>query len=240
MISLNANVEPARTNNPVGERGMRVVLADDHDLVRDGLKPYIAEVADNVDVAEASSLDEVLDADTSDGPPGLILLDLNMPGMDGPESVSKVRKAFPEVPIVVISGHFDSEIISISLKNGANGFVPKTTRGKSLISALRLVLDGETYIPPAMVSGEVGRGSGEKIGGGHSLQLASDNVLAKLSEREMSILKLLIEGKTNKEIARELDLQEITIKVHLRNAYRKIGASNRADAVRIAFKSGWQ
>lgn len=218
---------------------MKVLLADDHDLVRDGLRPYIEKLEDGVIISEAGTLDEVLAVSSDAVSPDVILLDLHMPGMQGLNSITQVGDAFPNSPIVVISGHFDSDVITGSLQRGAKGFVPKTTRGKSLLSALRLVLDGETYVPPAMVSGEASEMSSEYMSGPPD-SYGKDNVLAKLSAREMSILRLLIDGQTNKEIARELGLQEITIKVHLRNAYRKIGASNRADAVRISFQHGWQ
>lgn len=216
---------------------MKILLADDHDLVRDGLKPYLEQLEDSVTIIEAGSLEGVLNVAEEDSELDLILLDLHMPGMDGLNSIAKVVETFDGVPLVVISGYFDGDVITGSIQRGARGFVPKTARGKSLISALRLVLDGETYVPPAMVSGESGGNATEP---GPPKAIDEENVLSKLSAREMSILKLLIDGKTNKEIARELDLQEITIKVHLRNAYRKIGASNRADAVRIAFQCGWQ
>ena len=217
---------------------MKVLLADDHDLVRDGLRPYIEQLDSDVSIEEAGSLDEVLRVAEVTPNPNLILLDLNMPGMQGLNSISQVSETFPESPIVVISGHFDNDVITGALQRGARGFVPKTARGKSLLSALKLVLEGETYVPPAMLAGDAGA-SAEPLPGAAPAPI-EDTVLAKLSAREMSILRLLIDGKTNKEIARELDLQEITIKVHVRNAYRKIGASNRADAVRIAFQNGWQ
>lgn len=217
---------------------MNILLADDHDLVRDGLRPFLEQLENDVSVTEASSLDEVLACSKDRDNLDLILLDLYMPGMDGLNSVSKVSGEFKGCPIVVISGHYDNEVITGAIQNGARGFVPKTARGKSLLSALRLVLEGETYVPPAVVSGEQ---SSMPPGQARASQqkFDADNVLSKLSARELSVLRLLIDGMTNKEIARELDLQEITIKVHLRNAYRKIGASNRADAVRIAFQQGW-
>lgn len=218
---------------------MQVLLADDHDLVRDGLKPYIEKLDEAVNIREAGTFEEVVTKSDEEADPDIILLDLHMPGMQGLNSIPKVKDTYPTSPIVVISGHFDSDVISGSLEKGASGFIPKTTRGQSLLSALRLVLEGETYIPPALVSGETGGGAGERLPG-RPAAFGQDNVLSKLSARETSILKLLIDGLTNKKIARELDLQEITIKVHLRNAYRKIGATNRADAVRIAFQHGWQ
>ncbi|MHB1207171.1 MAG: response regulator transcription factor [Rhodospirillaceae bacterium] len=207
---------------------MRIILADDHQLVRDGLKPYLERLAEKVDVLEVSSLDEALLLAPPKEAVNLVLLDLGMPGMNGVGGVARAVAAFPGVPVVVISGHYEAPYVRGALENGALGFIPKTTSGKSMVSALKLVLDGETYVPPLLIDAK------------SSEVLSADNPLSKLSTRELEILRLLIDGNTNKEIARALELQEMTIKVHLRNAYRKIGAGNRADAVRIAFQHGWE
>ena len=202
------------------------------------MRGYLADLAADVDVFEADSLTAALDLKDQAASPDLVLLDLQMPGMDGLEGIARAKAAFGDAPIVIISGFFDKRTVTAALEHGASGFVPKTASGKSLIHALRLILDGETYVPATILTD-----------GGPTLpQLQpktpetfdDSNPLSKLSAREMDILKHLIDGKSNKEIARILDLQEITIKVHLRNTYRKIGASNRADAVRIAFQHGWQ
>ena len=206
------------------QASLRVVLADDHDLIRDGLQPYLERLADVVEVLEATTFQEVVKYAQSEPPIGLILLDLQMPGMNGAASVADVCKVFPGIPVVVISGSSDNNTITAALGFGASGFIPKTTRGKSLVAALKMVLSGENYVPPLML-----RQGFEQ----------SDHPLSKLSGREAATLRLLMGGKTNKEIARDMELQEITVKVHLRSIFRKIGAANRTDAVRIAMLQGW-
>ncbi|MBL8643546.1 MAG: response regulator transcription factor [Rhodospirillaceae bacterium] len=210
---------------------MRVILADDHSLVRDSLRQYVGLLADGVDIIEAGGLDEVMAFAGRQPAPDLILLDLHMPGMNGVASIADVRRAFASPPIVIISGNIDSSVIAGALRNGANGYIPKTMPGKSLVTALRLVLNGETYVPIALIEqGAVASSAVPAV----AAPAQPQSGLSILSARESAVLRLLIAGKSNKEIARELDLQEVTVKVHLRNVYRKIRAANRTEAVRIA------
>lgn len=209
------------------DTNMRIVLADDHRLVRDGLKPFLRELEATVEVVDAASADEALAAAGQGDPPQLILLDLNMPGMDGLAGLARLRTRCPGVPIVILSGDVSRALVTEAVQAGAAGYIPKTIGGPGLVNALRLVLGGETYLPPSALDAD-------------PVPAAPPGAaLGSLSERERVVLGLLIRGLTNKEIAREVDLAEITIKIHLRNVYRKIGASNRAQAVRIAMSAGW-
>lgn len=220
---------------------MRIIVADDHSLMRDILRQYLQALSETLDIVEASSLPEVLDRRSDAAQPDLVLLDLQMPGMDGLHSVAEVRRTFPECPIVVISANEDPKTIRDAIQAGANGYIPKTTRGKSVVTALKLVMAGEIYVPPTLLS-DMGMSLAEPDRASAGAPGAPANAaggFAKLSDREVAVLRLLIEGKTNKEIGRDLALQEVTVKVHLRNIYRKIGATNRADAVRLAFQAGW-
>ncbi|MDX2144480.1 MAG: response regulator transcription factor [Rhodospirillaceae bacterium] len=211
---------------------LRILFADDHALLREGLRPFLEQIAEDTDVREADALDAALACFKGSEPPQLILLDLNMPGMDGIQGIARARKTYPDAKVVVISGYFDKRIITTVLKAGVDGFIPKTSSGRTLRNALRLVLDGERYLPTNLLES-----------GSSTLALAAliadgtnDGPWDKLTPREGDILRLLVDGKTNKEIARVLGLNEVTVKGHLRNAYRKIGANNRADAVRIALQ----
>lgn len=208
---------------------MRILVADDHNLVRDGLKPFLYELDGDAEILDASNFDEALTTAKATEGLGLVLLDLKMPGMNGLQGVELMRRARPGVPVVILSGHVERDEVLAAVRAGANGYIPKTISGSALINALRLVLAGESYLPPSIL-----------LESGAPERKAPASPLATLSVREREILGYLIEGQTNKEIARRLDLQEITIKIHLRNVYRKIGAVNRAQAVRIALSSGWQ
>lgn len=217
---------------------MQILVADDHKLVRDGLKPFLLELAPDAEILDAANMDEAMAASEGKTNLGLILLDLMMPGMDGLKGLALLKTKFPKVPVVIVSGFSSRDHVVAAVQAGAAGFIPKTVSGTAMVNALRLVLSGEKYLPsstffddPANQMSMPSMGAPRVVG--------TPPPFDKLSRREAEILSLLVEGRTNKEIAIALDLQEITIKVHLRNVYRKIGAANRAQAVRIAMSSGW-
>ncbi|CAA7611301.1 response regulator transcription factor [Magnetospirillum sp. UT-4] len=215
---------------------MQILVADDHKLVRDGLKPFLHELDPSAEILDAATLDEALEAAGKATSLGLVLLDLMMPGMDGLKGLETIRGRHPTVPVVIVSGFTTRDHVVSAVQAGAAGFIPKTVSGSAMVNALRLVLSGEKYLPSSTFFDDPGSqmpmpGSGRPSG--------TPAPFDKLSRRESEILALLVDGRTNKEIAISLDLQEITIKVHLRNVYRKIGAANRAQAVRIAMSSGW-
>lgn len=217
---------------------MQILVADDHKLVRDGLKPFLQELDPGVEILDAANIDEAMVAAAGADRLGLILLDLMMPGMDGLKGLEALKAKCPTIPVVIVSGFSSRDHVVAAVQAGAAGFIPKTVSGTAMVNALRLVLSGEKYLPSSTFFDDP------------SNQMAMPTPTPakpagvpppfdKLSRREAEILALLVEGRTNKEIAICLDLQEITIKVHLRNVYRKIGAANRAQAVRIAMSSGW-
>ncbi len=210
---------------------MRVLIADDHDLIRDGVKPFLEVLDDHVEISEAGNLPEALDSAGREPRPDLVLLDLKMPGMNGLQGIEKMVAMAPDARVVVISGFYNRSDILGAIEKGAVGYIPKTMTGKSLVNALKLVLAGEVYLPAKILEAQ-----GQEANGAAS---GNDGVLSQLTSRERDILGRLIEGRTNKEIGRSLGVQEITVKVHLRNVYKKLGANNRAAAVRIALNSGW-
>ncbi len=216
---------------------MRIVLADDHGLIRDGIKPFLFELGEGVTVLEAADFDAALALAEEREAPDLVLLDLKMPGMNGFSGLEAMTRRFPSVPVVIMSGYFDRKDVLGALDSGAAGYIPKTMSGPAMLNALRLILSGEKYLPSSAFSDDGNGGNAPRP----EVPAAGvkNESLSALTAREMEILKLLIEGKTNKQIARDLDLQEITIKIHVRNVYRKINASNRAQAVSIALRSGW-
>ena len=208
-----------------------ILVADDHELIREAVKPYLLQLVENPKLVEASSYGEAFEVcsrlKAEDAQVILVLLDLTMPGAaDGDAflGLRKIKQILPSAPVVIFSGTEDPAAISEALRNGAQGFIPKSTRGRSLVNALRLVLAGEIYVPPVMATAAA-----------DAAQAANaPSSSEELSARELESLRMLVRGMSNKEIARELGLQAVTVKFHLRKAYRKIGATNRVDAVRIA------
>jgi two-component system, NarL family, nitrate/nitrite response regulator NarL len=212
----------------------RILFADDHNLVREALLPFLQRLTDETEVREADNLDGALEMFSETETPDLILLDLNMPGMDGYAGIGRARAQYPAAKVAVISAYFDVRTVTSAIDAGAHGFIPKTSTRTAMMQALRLILAGDIYVPPGMMDAKA---PAFPAGLGELESPGPDSPWAKLTPREADALRLLIDGKTNKEIARELGLNEITIKGHLRNTYKKIGAGNRADAVRIAFSS---
>jgi DNA-binding NarL/FixJ family response regulator len=195
---------------------LRVLIADDHPLVRDALARTVAELDAQVQVQQAGTLDGLLELARA-GSADLALLDLNMPGMDGVAGLARVRAAAPSLPVVVASGQEDAATIRAVLAGGAVGFIPKSERPEVLLSALRLVLAGGTYVPARLV---------EVAAPGARIASASD-----LTPRQHDVLRLLLRGEPNKLIARELGLTEGTVKIHIAAILRALHVRNRTEAV---------
>ena len=122
---------------------MHILVADDHNLVRDGLKPFLYELDPDATILDAGNFDDALATAKATDELGLVLLDLKMPGMNGLQGVELMRRARPNVPVVILSGHVEREEVLAAVRAGANGYIPKTISGAALINALRLVLGGE-------------------------------------------------------------------------------------------------
>lgn len=205
---------------------MQVLIADDHGLFREMLAKAIKELSDSVEVLHAGDLARTLDLARETDKLDLLLLDLRMPGMNGLAGLKLVRDARPDVPVVILSGETDPDMIRASLQAGSAGFIPKTTRIAALVNALRLVLSGETYVPPAALPISAA-GEGRPPKG-----------LDTLTPRERDVLHHLVGGHSNKEIGHRLHVEEVTVAVHLRAIFRKLGVKNRTQAVRTALRLG--
>jgi two-component system nitrate/nitrite response regulator NarL len=208
---------------------VRIIFADDHEVVRHGLRFYLERLGENVEIVEAGTFEEAF-AKAIDGPaPALIVLDLRLPDIEGMNGLERMRARFPRVPTVVLSGELSQSRIKEALNRGAAGYLPKTLGGRAMLSALELVLAGETFVPSLALSENDGSGG----------QADPNAPLATLTPREREVLAHLVEGQANKEIARALDIKEITVKVHLTKLFRKLNATNRTQAARIALDRGF-
>lgn len=216
---------------------MEVIFADDHVLVRESIAENLRRIEPITTVKEVSSLEEALAAVSPRA--GLVLLDLQMPGMNGLEGLDRMIQMAGTTPIVVMSGFIDKRTVTAVLDRKVSGFIPKTASGKTLRRAIQTVLDGERYIPSILLDGADDGSSPPLAPGRQPSEPASDSPFRKLTEREREIIKLLVAGRSNKQIGLQLGLQEITVKIHVRNAYRKIGAVNRADAVRLSYEQSF-
>lgn len=198
---------------------MRILLADDHSLIRDTLSAFIS-TADGYEVVAAGTLEEAVNLADDGQTFDLVVLDYDMPGMHGLEGLKRMIRHPDIEKVALISGVVRKDVAEEALALGAAGFLPKTLKPKSLLNALRFMAMGEVYAPLAFMTQE------------HSEP--DHPVLAKLSSREREVLKGVRAGKSNKQIARDLDLAEPTIKLYLKTLYRKLGVSNRTQAALLA------
>ena len=203
---------------------MRILIADDHDLLGETLSMFLASEG-SIDTALASTLDDALGLIQSEEKFDLIMLDYNMPGMAGLNGLKRAMEASGGSPVALMSGIASRSVAEEALAFGAAGFVPKTLAAKTLVNAVRFMAMGEKYAPIDFMTAD-------------DPTVAPNPLAQKLSRRELQVLEGLSKGKSNKEIARDLDLQEPTIKLHVKTLYRKVGAANRTQAALIAKEEG--
>ena len=202
------------------------VIADDHGMDRMGLAFTLKDRLGFDAVEEAASLDEALARLGEAGDIALALFDLSMPGMQSAASLAAVRECYPDLPMAVVSGSENRADVLAALAAGVNGFVPKGLRDDDLVAALETILSGAIYVPSSLA-----QATGA---GGDAAQAAGAFDLARLTPRQRDVLGLVVEGRSNKEIARALDLGHGTVKIHLAAVFRHLGVSNRAAAAAVA------
>ncbi len=208
---------------------MKVMLVDDHVLFRQGM----IHLLDGLDGAlEFIEADTVTAALAHPGPIDLVLLDMHLRGPRGTDAVAEMRTGLPAATIVVVSGDEDPTLIRRCIELGASGFIPKSSTQSVLISALRLVLAGGVYLPSLVLM------TSNAPGALAEPATRDSQDLARLSPRQLEVLRLAIRGKANKVIAREMDLSEGTVKQHLSAAFRALGVANRTQAVYRAAELG--
>jgi two-component system nitrate/nitrite response regulator NarL len=208
---------------------MHLLIADDHHLLRDTLEALLRDMFDDINVLHAASLSEAVEAARKANALDLVLLDLKMPGMNGLMGIAALRSQCPNVPVVIISGDEHPDTVRAALQAGAAGFIPKTMHGRPMLNALQLVLSGARYVPDLTLESN----------SRSSTSLPASDGAEGLTRREREVMSLLTKGLANKEIARRLEIEPVTVSLHLRSIYRKLQVSNRTQAVRLAMQLGW-
>jgi DNA-binding NarL/FixJ family response regulator len=191
---------------------MKIILADDHSLFRDGLRSMLEPVAT---CYEADCFQETLGQLKTHPDAKLILMDLKMPGMDNFKGLIEIRQLYPDIPLIVVSMHSESNIIQLALSYGISGYIPKTHNFESMQKAIDLVLSGVQYVPQEILSFANSASTGAN----------------RLTKRQKEIYLLLMQGKANQEIADELYISLSTVKMHVSTVLKSTGAKNRSQLI---------
>jgi len=206
--------------NEAGTQKIKILVAEDHPIVADGIIAILAKAKDMVLVGQARNGAETIDL-LKRHQPDIVLLDLRMPVKSGIQAISEIRNQFPTARILVLSAFDGDEDIYRAIKAGAKGYLLKDTAREALMDCIRRVHGGETCIPPALAAKLADRVSGEA-----------------LSTREVEVLQRIAAGKSNKEIGAELFISEGTVKTHVKSIFSKLDVVSRTEAVATATRRG--
>jgi DNA-binding NarL/FixJ family response regulator len=207
---------------------LKVLLIDDHVMFREGMGLLLSDLDEGLEFLHAGTLEEGI-ISLKDNDVDLILLDLKLPDSNGITALREVREEFSSIPLAVVSGTDDPAQIRELIDEGAAGFVPKSSSSEVLLAALKLIIAGGVYLPPAAL---------DFVPVPRLEMTDAETGAALLSSRQTAVLLKAIQGKPNKIIAQELDIAEGTVKAHLSSAYRALGVHNRTEAVFAAAKLG--
>lgn len=201
-----------------------LLIADDHPLYRDALR-FALNLSDHqLTILEASDLNQTLDL-VQNNDIDLLLLDLHMPGSNDLFGLIHIRKLYPDLPVAVISGLEDQNIVSKVINTGAMGFIPKTTGSESIAKAVETILDGDTWVPESLAN-DIDEADNEFA--------ALAEKVSSLTTAQYKVLCFMRDGLLNKQIGFELDIAEATVKAHVTAVFKKLGINNRTQAVLIA------
>lgn len=211
---------------------MRVLIADDHSLFRQGCKLLLQEIDPKVDIVEAGDFEEAQAALSGKVSYDLVLLDLRMPGMAELEGIRRLRNMIPTAPLVILSALDDPYYAQKAMEYGAAGYIPKSSNHSVIASALKLILAGGSYVPPSLMNAPTNAPKSDTPRRpGSDLYEAVEKVL---TPRQMDVMRLLAKGESNRGIAEALGLSEGTVKVHVAAILKALNAANRTQAVLIA------
>ncbi len=213
---------------------MKLLIADDHTLFRDALVQYIERSNPLSSVVLAKDFHEAYNIVKKDPLQDLVILDLRMPGMDGLQGFKTLKQQFPDIRVALMSGIAEEEDVKNALDAGAVGYLPKTMSGRALLTAIEQIVAGEKYIPKGKNSAYMPSYYADHP----SKSEIFDKPKPELTPRESEVLSYLLNGSSNKEIARALDLQVVTVKLHIRGICRKLNAKNRTQAALKAREMG--
>jgi DNA-binding NarL/FixJ family response regulator len=218
---------------------MKILVVDDHVLIREALRSVLKELKGDAAVLEASDCRQAMEQIAEHADIGLILLDLNLPDRDGFSVLAELRERHPAISVVVLSGQQDRNSVAKALDLGALGFIPKSGRREVMLGALQLIFAGGVYIPPQILTGdEPAPQSGAKQPAAKRPHVSPSEL--GLTGRQLEVLALMMEGKPNKAICRVLNLAEPTVKNHVTAILKALEVTNRTEAVIAVGELGWE
>ena len=203
---------------------VKLLIVDDHPLFRDGLAALLRQASVDSTVVQASSTEEALrlaDEQIVDA----VFMDLMMPGLSGEGAIREFARRHPDLPVIVLSSSENPHDVRRVLNSGASGYIPKSATAQTVVSALQLVLSGNIYVPPLLVSPASRSAEPGSHGGKHSV--------SQLTDRQVEVLRYLRDGLTNKEISANLGIAEKTVKVHIAAIFKTLNVVNRTQAAKF-------
>jgi len=210
---------------------MKILLADDHALIRSGLRSELAALAEAIDFVEAWNAETLLRMFEQHRDLDLALVDMTMPGMEGARTVGALRTQYPAVPLVVVSGLNDAKQVQEILRAGAVGFIPKSAVGQLVLPAIRLVLAGGQYLPPQLMS-TLEAAEASAAAQDPAVRKPAESIRVEaLSPRQEEVFDLMAKGLSNKMIARQLNISEGTVKSHIATIFDVLRVHNRVSAI---------
>jgi DNA-binding NarL/FixJ family response regulator len=202
-----------------------ILIADDHPLFRDALQRAVLTALPQARVHSADSVHALLSLIEQFPEAELLLLDLHMPGARGYSALAHIRGQYPGLPTIVVSGHEEAQVARRAMAHGASAYIPKSTDGADIVAAIRAVLDGDVWLPPALL------GSHAELKPDEAAAAAQ---IATLTPQQFRVMTMIAEGLLNKQIAWELGVSEATVKAHMTAIMRKLGVNNRTQVALIA------
>lgn len=208
---------------------IRVILADDHAVVRKGIREFLEENTDIHVVGEANDGEEAV-ALVAREQPDIALLDIQMPRLNGLDAARRIRQEFPKVRVLMLTAYEDEPYVFAALQAGVNGYLLKTASSEELVHAVLAVAEGETALSPAVAKKLVQRAYGS---------IREEEIAEPLSERELQVLRFAARGMGNRQISAQLGISDRTVQGHLANIYEKLHVATRTEAVLAAVRAKW-
>ena len=234
--------EVGRSPSPQGSSSqattpiVKILIVDDHSLVREGLQAILSRSDLNAQFVEAWD-GATVQAQLEQHPDiALMLLDIQLPGSSGLQLLPRIVEKRPQLPVIMLSSDCDPQTVTLALNSGASGFLPKTSLNQVLVSAIRLVIAGGIYIPPEALQKPVRK----PAAGSASVTPAVTYESLGFTARQIDVFRLLLQGMSNKQICRQMDLAEGTVKIHVRGILRSLTVNSRAEAIAKAAQLGLQ